>query len=347
MDPMKQKRLIIPQPGQAIFEQRELPEPSASDVILRPALSSFKHGTEMMAYSGRSPFAHREFDLDLRLFRDRADPSDFYPRAMGSMVVGEIEWAGHDVSGLSKGQSVYAWAPIADQHVLDASKIEPLGDLCPEQALCIDPASFALGALIDGAIEAGDMIFITGLGAIGLFAVQYCVSRGATVIAASRFEKRRKLAAQSGASKVLDAGADSDLARTVKMKNGGADAAIECSGDLGSLHQAIRATKPCGRVVCIGFYGPGDESLNLGEEFFHNRITLLASLPALSWNNPTRGDPPLYAKDLQRRVVQDFRNKTISAAGMVDPILPFEDAERAVKLIAEAPENVIKATLSH
>lgn len=344
---MKQKILTIVRPGEAIFEERELPEPGAGEVILRPRLSSFKHGTEMMAYSGRSPFAEKRFDPQLRLFEDSAGSSDFYPRPMGSMVTGEIEWAGRDVTGLSPGQSVYAWAPIASGHIMDAAKVEPLGDLRPEQALCIDPASFALGAVMDGAIEAGETVFITGLGAIGLFAVQYCVARGAAVIAASHFEKRRELAAQYGAREVFDPAAHSDLARTIKEQLGGVDAAIECSGNLATLHRAIRSTRQCGRMVCAGFYGPGNESLNLGEEFFHNRITLLASLPALSWNNPVRGQPPLYAKDLQRQVVQDFRNKTLTADGIIDPIMPFGEAESAVQLIAEAPQHVVKATLTH
>ncbi len=100
-------------------------------------------------------------------------------------------------------------------------------------------------------------------------------------------------------------------------------------------------------MVCVGFYGPADSRLNLGEEFFHNRISLLASLPALSWNNPTRGEPALYAKDLQRRVARDFEAKRLRPDGILDPVLPFEDAVRAVDMIAVAPESVVKIVLRH
>ena len=348
MPPARQKILTILAPGEVRFQERDLPRPGAGDIVIRPAFSSFKHGTEMMAYSGRTPFAHRSFDPQLRLFEDSATAAgNFYPRPMGSMITGEIEWSGSDVRELSVGQSVFAWAPIANCHILPARQVEPLGSLSPEEAVCIDPASFALGAVIDGAIENGESVFVTGLGAIGLFVVQYCVACGARVIAASSFAKRRDLAARYGAAEVYNSADHDDIAKFIKQKSGGTDAAIECSGNLGTLHQAIRAVKQCGRVVCVGFYGVGNARLNLGEEFFHNRITLLASLPAFAWKNPTRGHPPLYAKDLQRQVRLDFQAKTITPEGILDPILPFEEAEQAVHLISKTPERSVKTTLRH
>ncbi len=343
----RQKVLMVPAPGEVRFMERELPAPGPGDAVIRPLLSTFKHGTEMMAYSGRSPFARRTFNPELRLFEDRKEPADFYPRPMGSMVVAEVEWAGPEAGTLSAGQTVYGWAPIADRHILPADQVAPLQGLAPEEALCIDPASFALGAVIDGAIAASDRVLVTGLGAIGLFVVQYCAARGAHVIAASRFEKRRDLAARFGAADIRDPAAEDDLGSAVKSGIGGVDAAIECSGNIGTLSQAIRATKQCGRVVCVGFYGPADSRLNLGEEFFHNRITLLASLPAVSWNNPTRGEPAFYAKDLHRQTESDFAAKILAAEGILEPVLPFEDAERAVRLIAETPEAVVKVLLRH
>jgi threonine dehydrogenase-like Zn-dependent dehydrogenase len=342
-----QKVLMLLGPGEVRLQERPLAAPGPGDVVIRPTLSVFKHGTEMMAWSGKSPFARRNFNADLRIFEDREEAAGFYPRLMGSMIVGVVEEAGREVTDLSPGEMVYAWAPIADRHVTLASKVRPLGALSPEQALCIDPASFALGAVIDGAISKGETVLVTGLGAIGLFTVQYCVMRGAHVIAASGFEKRRALASRFGAHEVHDSAADADLARTIKQAGGGVDAAIECSGTLATLHMAIRSARQCGRVVCVGFYGPGDARLNLGEEFFHNRISLLASLPALNWNNPTRGEPALYAEDLQSRVIADFEQGRLSPEGMLDPVLSFSEAERAVRLIADAPETVLKAALRH
>jgi threonine dehydrogenase-like Zn-dependent dehydrogenase len=344
--PSDRQVLMILGPKCVRFVKERLPVPGATDVMVRPFRSTFKHGTEMMAYTGNSPLAHRVFNPQLRLFEDRDGRESFYPRPMGSMFVGRIERAGNAVEQFEPDQIVYGWGPIADRHLLPASKVSALSGLTYDQALCIDPASFALGAVLDGAIVPLERVLIAGLGAIGLFAVQYCRALGAEVYAASHFAARREIAASFGAC-VYDPAVTGDVARALKSETGGMDAAIECSGSVSTLQSAIRAVRQCGRVVCVGFYGPADGRLNLGEEFFHNRISLLASLPALSWNNPVRGVPPLYAADLQTRVADDFRSGKIVSGNTIGPVLPFREAERAVKLIAEEPESVIKVVLDH
>jgi threonine dehydrogenase-like Zn-dependent dehydrogenase len=312
-------------------------------VVVRSLYSTFKHGTEMMAYRGDTPHASRVFNPSLRLFEDA--PAPFYPRPMGSMVVGTVEWAGVQAGGLRPGDRVFGFAPIADVHVMPATSARPLGELAPEQALCIDPASFALGGVLDGEIRQAETVLVTGLGAIGLFTVQYCAALGARVVAASSFDERRRLAQSFGASEVHDTSVDGDVARRIKERMGGVDAAIECSGSVETLAMSIRATRQCGRIVCVGFYGPG--TLNLGAEFYHNRLTLLASLPALAWNNPVRGTKPLYAKDLQEMAARDFVAGKISPRGILAPTLAFHDAEKAVKLIADEPQRVLKVLLRH
>jgi threonine dehydrogenase-like Zn-dependent dehydrogenase len=346
MRPMKQRVLTLKGPGQAQFSEALLPDPGPDDVVIRSLYSTLKHGTEMLGFSGKSPFLTQSFDRDLRLFGPRDAATRFYPQAMGNMVVGEVEFAGAKVEHVALGQRVFAWAPVGDVHVLPARGVEPLGDLTHEEALSIDPASFALGGVIDGALEAGQSVLVTGLGAIGLFVVQYCENRGATTLAASSFAGRRKLAQAFGA-RVYDTGTEKDLGRSVKVDAGGVDIAIECSGKVSNLRHALRATRQCGRVVCVGFYGLDEPALSLGEEFLHNRLTLLASLPALAWNNPTRGVLPKYAKDLQAAVVDDFRNKRLSSNGILHPVIPFHGAEEAPRLIAEAPERVLKVMIDH
>jgi threonine dehydrogenase-like Zn-dependent dehydrogenase len=345
MHPSSQRVLTVEAPRQARLVDRPLARPGAGDVVVRSVYSTLKHGTEMMAYLGRTPFAARAFNSTLRLFETAPAQAAFYPRPMGSMVVGVVDWAGENAGGVRPGEQVFAYAPIANVHVLPAASVKRLGNLTPEQALCIDPASFALGGVLDGAIAQKETVLVTGLGAIGLFAIQYCVARGAEVVAASSFAERRRLAQSFGASEVYDTRSESDVARTIKQRRGGVDAAIECSGSLETLTMAMRTARQCGRIVCVGFYGAGD--LNLGEEFFHNRLTLLASLPALAWNNPVRGTPPLYAKDLQEMVARDFAAGTITPRGILNPTLAFGDAEHAVMLIADEPQRVVKVLLRH
>src|SRR5262245_18164975 len=185
MHPTSQRVLTIEAPRQARLADRPLAHPGPGDVVVRSIYSTFKHGTEMMAYLGRTPFASRAFNPTLRLFETAPAEAPFYPRPMGSMVVGIVDWAGENAGGLRPAEQVFAYAPIADFHVLPAANSKRLGNLRPEQALSIDPASFALGGVLDGAIAKAEMVLVTGLGAIGLFAIQHCAARGARVVAAS------------------------------------------------------------------------------------------------------------------------------------------------------------------
>src|SRR5262249_2365016 len=117
MPAAKQRVLMLEAPRQARFADIALPSAGPDDVIVRSRYSTFKHGTEMMAYLGRSPLADITFNHELRLF-ETEKPQDFYPRPMGNMVVGAVEWAGGDVRHLRQGQLAFGWAPIADVHVM-------------------------------------------------------------------------------------------------------------------------------------------------------------------------------------------------------------------------------------
>src|SRR5437899_2543669 len=229
MHPSSQRVLMLEAPRRVRLAERPLAPPGPGDVVVRSRYSTFKHGTEMMAYRSETPHASRVFNPSLRLFENAPGEQSFYPRPLGSMVVGTVDWAGERTGELRPGDQVFGFAPIADVH-----------------------------------------------------------------------------------------------------------AALEGSGSLTTLAMAIRAARQCGRIVCVGFYGPG--TINLGEEFFHNRLTLLASLPALTWNNPVRGAKPLYAKALQEMAARDFAAGKITARGILSPTMAFRDAEQAVKLIADEPQ---------
>lgn len=348
---MQQRKVLILQaPRQAYLQEEMLPELRSHQILLRSVLSTFKHGTEMSAYFGSSPFLKKHLDSQLRVFVETSEAAQkhFYPRTLGNMTVGVVEQVGNAVTTVAPGDRVFGWLPIADWHCVADHQVQALNNLTPEQALCIDPASFALGGVLDGAVRYGEKVLVTGLGAIGLLTIQYCKLHGAVVYASSSFAMRRQIAKEYGADVVLDSTQVSDLGREIKqLTEGGVDVAIECSGQYAQLHQAIRATRQCGRVVCVGFYSGEAKNLNLGEEFFHNRISLLASLPAFSWKNPVRGEPQRYAQDLHRMVIEDFVAQRLNASGLLHPIYSFEESEGAVKAIANRPQEVLKVVVKY
>lgn len=346
----KRKALILTAPKEMCFKEETIEALEPNQVLVRSVISAFKHGTEMEAYHGSSPFLKRSLDHDLRIFMDNTEDvsSILYPSTLGNMTVGVVEEIGSNVTRFAVGDEVFGWLPVADWHVSTEDKLYPMDGLTPEQAMCIDPANFAIGGVLDGDIRFREKVLVTGLGAIGLLAVQYCKLHGATVYASSSFAQRRELAKKYGADVVINRREVGDLGLEVKqLTNGGVDAVIECSGRYEQLTFAMRAARQCGRVSCVGFYSGGATAINLGEEFFHNRLTLLASLPDAYWNNPVRGETPIYAHELHQRIIEDFKAGRLNVDGLVGPMYSFSDAMQAVEAISDSPADVIKVAIKY
>ncbi|MEE3922352.1 zinc-binding dehydrogenase [Micromonospora sp. BRA006-A] len=88
---------------------------------------------------------------------------------------------------------------------------------------------------------------------------------------------------------MVDAAADSPAAALRAATDGrGADVCLELSGAYPALHEAIRATAHAGRVVAAGFYQGYAHGLELGEEFHHNRIQLVAAQVPGRTRHPAR-----------------------------------------------------------
>src|SRR5690606_38325516 len=223
-------------------------------------------------------------------------------------------------------------------------------------------------AMRDGGVKLGDRVAIFGLGAIGLVAVQLARLAGAsTVIAVDPLENRRGLAKVYGADVVLDPtahGGDAGLAIRMltadgdpadppkgdriiggysedltQISNLGVDVAVETSGNIPALHQAIRSTRFGGTVCVVSFYGRDASGLLLGEEFHINRLNLV-SVRAQSL--PMRDAPGWTLERMVRLSLDWMIDGRIRTDGIITPIVPFDESTDAYRMIDERPWESIK-----
>lgn len=327
--------LYIDRPGHVTLKEYDDPPLADDQYRLLAELASIKHGTTFHTFSGRSPFQERRFDGDLRLFVPRdpgAAPADA-EQFVGNMVVGTVAEVGRGVERVRVGQRVYAYGPARQTLTLRQNEGEPLEPpMTAADALCLDPALMAYAAVRDARVCVGDNVVVVGLGAIGLMIVQLLRLAGClNVVAADPVARRRELARGFGADPLLDP-AGCDVAMEVRQRLGrGADIAIEASGHYAALAAAIRAAGQCARVVTLGYYKGRDSQLELGAEFFHNRLELIASLPA--WKNSSREHPLWDNARLVRTLIEMFRAGRLTSRGMLDPVVD----------LAEAPEAFLRA----
>lgn len=115
----------------------------------------------------------------------------------------------------------------------------------------------AYRAVVDvGRVRAGETVAVLGCGGVGLSAVLVAVSRGATVIATDLDPAALGLAAELGASTVLDASRD-DVAEQIRaVTGGGADLAIDALGSVETARAATQALAVRGRHVQVGLLPP-------------------------------------------------------------------------------------------
>jgi alcohol dehydrogenase len=104
-------------------------------------------------------------------------------------------------------------------------------------------------------LRAGEVAAVLGLGPVGLCSVQVAALAGARVIAVDSVEQRLRLAESFGATPLhLD---EQDVRAEVKAlteDRGGSDVTIDAVGHPDALELALRLTRDCGRVQCLGIY---------------------------------------------------------------------------------------------
>jgi 2-desacetyl-2-hydroxyethyl bacteriochlorophyllide A dehydrogenase len=110
-------------------------------------------------------------------------------------------------------------------------------------------------AVVESDFEPGDVVAVLGLGPVGLCAVQAARALGAAhVIAIDTVPERLSVAASFGAEAVHLADQDVRAAVRAATEGRGVDVCIDAVGDPKALDSAIRLTRACGSIQCIGVY---------------------------------------------------------------------------------------------
>jgi len=319
----------------------EDPTPKEGEVLVAADFGAAKHGTEMAAVKGYDQRGN--YDPELQLFKpteDQADP--VRQKRVGNMVVGPVKAVGSGVSQLSVGDMVAVHSPFRDLAIAPEGrcwKLEP--EITWKDAVCLDPANFAMGAVRDGQVRVGDAVAVFGLGAIGLMVIQVAKLSGAyPIIGVDPLANRRNAALACGVDVALDpTQVDAGLEIKTATGNRGTDVVIEYSGNVHAMQAALRGVAFGGTVVAGAFpppYGPG---LDLGAEAHFNRPNIVFSRAC---SEPNR-DHPLWDEnrifDTCKRL---FREGKLSGEPIVDPVVPFEDLVTEYPKIMSDPGSNIK-----
>ncbi len=331
--------LTCPAPGTIAWRDYEDgPLPPAS-VRIRAVLGAEKHGTSAEFVAGHGN-RRGGWDDTMKVHRP-GKPLMSYPFTLGNQVVGEVVEIGTEVTKRHVGQRVMGYAGF--RPTITAS--EDWGwALAPgvrsEDALCLDPAVFALGAIRDGQVRIGDAVAVMGLGAIGLVAVALLRRAGAArIIVTDPVAKRLDLAKRIGATDAIPSGGDTGLRMKELTGGRGPDVIIDYSGAMQAIQAALRGIAYGGTVVMGAFPSPWPAGLDMGGEAHMNRVRLVSSRAC---SDPNPDHPRWDFARITTACMDLISDGAIPGALLLDPVVRFEELIEAYPRVALDPGAGVK-----
>ncbi|MCV2489279.1 hypothetical protein OF117_07865 [Geodermatophilus sp. YIM 151500] len=249
----------VREPGIGEIRPVALPEPGASDVLVRTVCSGVSRGTETLVFGGRVPPSQHA------AMRAPFQEGDFPgPVKYGYLNVGLVEVG---PPGL-RGRTVFSLFPHQTAYVVPGAAVVPVPDgVPPARAVLAGTVETAVNALWDGAPLIGDRVAVVGGGMVGC-----CVARllagipGVHVTLVDVDAGRGRVAEQLGADFAQPPGAPD-----------GRDLVVHASATAAGLQLALDLVRPEGTVLELSWYGDTPVTLSLGETFHSRRLAIRAS----------------------------------------------------------------------
>lgn len=339
-------RLSAPSMAEVVLFEDEAP--GAGQALVATAFSGISAGTELTVYRGSNPYLARTWDPARRLFTSGTSSMTYPVDSFGYEEVGRVSAVGSPSDAALVGRLVWgAWGHRS-------SVLLPAGtasaQLMPEGAEAITGVfakigAIALNAVLDADVHVGESVVVFGAGVPGQIVAQLARLNGGEVTVVDPVASRREVALQLGARDAFDPSAQ-DVAALVREATGnrGADVVIEMTGNYGALHEAVRCAAYSSRVVVSGFFQGGADHLRLGEEFHHNRISIIGSqISGVAPHLQHRWDE----LRMSTTVLALARQGRLLLEELITDVVPAAEAPSAFAMLDEAPAGALQVVLDY
>ncbi|MCK2019773.1 zinc-dependent alcohol dehydrogenase [Peribacillus frigoritolerans] len=349
------KKLVAVKPRVAELLEYEDRSISPNEVKIEVQFASPKHGTEVIDFRGMTPFMDEDFSEEWLMFMPREEGATkgivFGEFQLGNMVVGQIIEVGSEVTGFQVGETVCTYGPIRETVIVNAVDNHRLRKM-PEgskwqNAVCYDPAQFAMSGVRDANVRAGDYVVVVGLGAIGQLAIQLAKKAGASIVVGiDPLNQRRDIALDNGADICFDpTGCDVGFEVKKLTNKIGADSIIETSGNAAALQAALKGIAYGGTISYVAFGKAFPEGLNFGREAHFNNAKIVFSRAA---SEPNPDYPRWNRKRIEETCWELLMNGYLNCEDIIEPIVTFEkSAEAYMEYVDQHPELSIKMGIEY
>jgi 2-desacetyl-2-hydroxyethyl bacteriochlorophyllide A dehydrogenase len=283
----------------------------------------------MLVFRGQVPDA---LELDLPTLRG----SFGFPIKYGYASVGRIVETGAQVRAVDKGDIVFVHHPHQTEYVVpEAMPVRLPTGLDPELGVFLANVETATNVLLDAAPRLAERVIVFGQGVVGLLITQLLRRTGVGhITVVDPIERRRELAAQLGADRVLTpdvdvAGLDCDLA-------------IEVSGNPIALDQALASVAFGATVVVCSWYGTKAVPLMLGGPFHRRRLRVVSS----QVSTIDAALQPRWSRERRMAVACELLPQ-LALQPLISHHFMLEQAAEAYRLVDEHPEATVQVVLTY
>ncbi|MEN9755003.1 MAG: hypothetical protein RLZ07_1385 [Pseudomonadota bacterium] len=202
------------------------------------------------------------------------------------------------------------------------SQAVPTGQDTPaDRAAFASSFAQALHAIRRGGTIAGQRVYVSGCGPLGLLTILAARHAGAReIIAGDLTSKPLQLALRLGADSVINVSTETDALKSLQSHQGMADIAFETAGTSAESAMALSCTRPSGRIVKMAPSGETALSLDLiiAKE--------LECVGAIHFENEFEWAVDLLAK------------RAVDVAPLLGAAMPFRNARAAFDLAGDRTE---------
>lgn len=232
---MKSRTIIFTEPYKAELLEQEIGELGPDDVLVKIMVSSISSGTERANFIG---------DPNVSIYGNEVS----FPRIVGYSSSGVVIQTGENVRDFKIGDRVVAivgskHAEYIAVHKEKLHKIES-DDISFNEAALWYISCFPAAAIRKCRLEFGESAIVMGMGVLGQIGVKLLSAAGATpIIAVDPDPLKRKKALEIGADYAFDPFEEDFVEKVKEVSDGGANVAIEVTGNGKALDQVLDCMK--------------------------------------------------------------------------------------------------------
>jgi len=268
--------------------------------------------------------------------------ADYSP---GYSNVGRVLQVGAEVTDYRVGDVVLSLAAHASHVTVPATeqRITPVPEkVTPEEAAFGSLGAVSMHAVRKAALELGEYMAVTGMGAVGQLALQLAAQAGCeALVAVDLSEFRLNFARDHGATHALNP-QSCDLAEAAHAITGGRgfDCIIEATGNPELLRTLYELSRVGGRVLLLG--GPGFQR-TVETDFSRVYVKELTLIGVHAPKCPTTATPywPWTQQYNRGQVLKMIADGRLDVRSLITHILPFGQVSEAYRLLSEEKDKAL------